>query len=363
MHFVSRGNSSTVPVDAGSASRGDGAVAEAPLISDPEIAGGRGRPPRRRTLVAWKEALAVNALALVVVAALFGWMIWRSHEGTNVAGLQMPAMDLRHRVGYWWPFLMGETLGIAALIFSYLSVLVGLAFSSRRPRRPRLSSRRINALHRQVSLTAIALILAHALFVALGGMNGAMNERTVNFTLAFVPFQSAWNEWPYAYGIFAMYLAVLLGPTYYLRGRLGERGWKVVHRLSLAVYVLAVLHTFAFDDFDFHGAYRLGLWIAQVPLAALLLWRLAAPMRRGALPRPGEGAGARLGRPSLGMATRIGLGAVTAACLVALVFVVVSDRIGGGPSPLHEHGGHPGAGQTTPRVSSMPAMPGMRMGG
>jgi predicted ferric reductase len=218
---------------------------------------------------------------VIVVLALFLWMVFRSLAGTNTAGLQMPAMDLEHHVGYWWPFLMGETLGLAALIWAYLAVLVGLLFSTRRPRYMGLSSRQVNGLHRQLSLTTIALILGHALFVALGGMNDAMTERTISFSQGFLPFQTSWNQWPYAFGIFSMYLAVLIGPTYYIRGRIGVRAWKVVHRLSAVVYVLAVVHTFSFDDFDFDGPYRLALWAAQIPLGAMLLWRLGSPVRSG----------------------------------------------------------------------------------
>lgn len=76
-------------------------------------------------------------------------------------------------------------------------------------------------------------------------------------------------------GIFSLYLALLLGPTYYLRNRLGARAWKIVHQLSVAVYILAVVHTLYFD---FHGPHRLALWVAQIPLAAMVLWRLTPPV-------------------------------------------------------------------------------------
>jgi hypothetical protein len=52
----------------------------------------------------------------------------RSMEGTNTAGLQMPAMNLQ---------------------WSYLSVLGGLLFSTRRPRWLGFNRRQINDLHRR----------------------------------------------------------------------------------------------------------------------------------------------------------------------------------------------------------------------
>ena len=332
-------------------------------LSGPGEETGPFRAPQRRLphrgLAAWERAVVANTAAVLVVSGLFIWMVFRSMDGTNTAGLQMPAMDLQHRVSYWWPFLMGETLGIAALVWSYLSVLVGLLFSTRRPRWLGLNRRQINDLHRHLSLTTIALILGHALFVAVGGMNDAMTARAVGFTQAFLPFQTSWNEWPYAFGIFSLYLALILGPTYYLRSRLGARAWAVVHRLSLTVYVLAVVHTIYFDDFDFHGPYRLALWAAQIPLAAMLLWRLASP---GSL--AGRREKARLGPGSTPtalpvararVATRLVIGTAAAAVLIGMVIIVATGHIGGTASPFHHHAVT--TSSPTPKASNKPIRP------
>lgn len=309
------------------------------------------RTPRRSAAHPgpWARVVAVNLPAVAVTAAIFGWMLARSADGTNVAGLQMPAMDLSHRVGYWWPFLMGETLGIAALIWAYLSVFLGLVFSTRRPTWLGLTRSQINDWHRQVSLTTIALIVGHALFVAVGSMNGAMTERTVDFTTAFLPFTTDWQQWPYAFGIFAMYLAILIGPTYYLRRRLGDRAWRITHRLSLAVYVLCVVHTFYFDDFDFHGAYRMALWVAQIPLAGMLLWRLVSPAARRRRMRSATTGPAPWSVQRLlgGMLVTIGLSALCA--------VVVTGHIGGEPSPFPGSPSH----HTSPTSHGMSGMSGM----
>lgn len=225
----------------------------------------------------WQRAIAAAVPALLIVSALFVWMTLRAHAGTDAAGLQMPAMDLNHRVGYWWTFLMGDTLGIAALIWAYLAVLVGLLYSTNRVGALAGRRRQLNDLHRQLSITTLLLIGAHIVFVAIGSMNNQMNARTVDIPAALVPFQVSYNEWPYAYGIFAFYLSLIIGPSYYIRKRLGVRAWRIAHRLTLAVYVLSVVHTMYFDDFSFDGPYCAALWIAQIPLAGALLWRLAPP--------------------------------------------------------------------------------------
>jgi hypothetical protein len=92
--------------------------------------------------------------------------------------------------------------------------------------------------------------------------------------------------------------------------------------LRLAVYILSVWHTFGFGDFAFNGPYRLALWIAQIPLAALLLWRLATPF--------GSASSLRRGR-----ALRAAASVPVAAALVALIAIVATGNIGGGPSPFH----------------------------
>jgi hypothetical protein len=314
------------------------------LTDDPAISatsaaetGGMRRAHRSRRAVgrAWVGPAVGVAVAVGVSTGLFAWMLWRSWAGVNTAGLQMPAMQLQQRVWYWWRFLAGESLGIAALLYSYLAVLAGLLYSGRPPRWMRLSRPRVNALHRHLSLSTIGLILAHVLFVAVGGMTSAMTARSINFLTAFVPFTVTWNTWGYASGIFALYLALILGPTYYLRHHLGVRSWRITHRATLSVYALGVWHTLYFDDFDFHGPYRLALWAAQIPLAGLLLWRLLAA-RRGAyrnnadqnrIPR-------LLEHPTRPRAlVRLAAATVVAALLAGLILITATGNIGGRPAP------------------------------
>jgi len=290
----------------------------------------------------WVNAVLCAVPAVVVSAALLGWMLQRSAAGVNTAGLQMPAMDLQHRVAYWWPFLMSEALGISALIWSYLSVVIGLAFSTRSPRLG-LTRQQVNTLHRYVSMTSLFLIAGHVLFVAIGSMNDAMTTRTVNVAEALLPFQTSWNGTFYNVGVFSLYLAILLGPSYYLRRHLGAKAWRIVHRASLVVYILAVWHTIGFDDFDFHGPYRLALWLAQIPLVGLLLWRLAAPV-----------GSVRNRRRSLPIRVAVTLGA---AATLGWIIAILINGIGGSASPFDR----PGAaqpGSSTPG-DTMPGMPGM----
>jgi hypothetical protein len=75
-----------------------------------------------------------------------------------------------------------------------------------------------NQVHRQISLLVIALMLIHAIATAFDAMGD-------NFITVFIPWQEGWKEAIFGYnlGIFALYLAILIGPSYYLRGKLGAR--------------------------------------------------------------------------------------------------------------------------------------------
>ena len=44
-------------------------------------------------------------------------------------------------------------------------------------------------------------------------------------------------------GILAGYLAAALGLSFYVRRRIGARRWRSLHRLTILVYVLGVVHT------------------------------------------------------------------------------------------------------------------------
>ena len=168
----------------------------------------------------------------------------------------------------------------------------------------------------------LGLVLVHAVATA----HDAMGD---DWTTAFVPWQSSWTDAVPAYnlGIFALYAAVLLGPTYYLRQLLGVRCWRFLHRFVLVVYVLSVWHTLLLGvDFSHYPWVRTATWLAQIPLLALLARRLLqAPHSRG-----------------LAAATR---GAVAGASLVALAAVLVLVLTGNSELPqgtAHHHGGHGG---------------------
>jgi hypothetical protein len=58
-----------------------------------------------------------------------------------------------------------------------------------------------------------------------------------------VPFAISYRAHFTGLGVIAGYLAVLVGPSFYLRRRIGARRWRQLHRATVIVWILAVIHT------------------------------------------------------------------------------------------------------------------------
>ncbi len=142
--------------------------------------------------------------------------------------LRVPLHDL------WW--LIARASGVIALVLVSGAVMLGLAMAARALRNPQ--RRRVAMkLHEDLALVALVAIAVHGLAL-LGdtwlkpGLSGIT-----------VPFQMSYRPVFTGLGIIAGYLAVLLGPSFYLRRRIKARRWRSLHRLTPIAWVLAAIHT------------------------------------------------------------------------------------------------------------------------
>ncbi|MEU7330050.1 ferric reductase-like transmembrane domain-containing protein [Streptomyces parvus] len=316
-----------------------GAAAETPgstTSDDPQVPGPRrSGEPRRPTLrsdlrASWPDGLA----ALVITAAVFVLLYLRIRNETSSTVTVMPFMA---DAGAFWLYFLSQAFGWSALLWAWGTVILGLLLSGPRPSRLPLSGPRLERLHRTTSLNTIALIAAHALFFGAELVRfdtAAWNSAVATaFVEVFVPggYDSGTGRIAIPVGQAALYLAIPLGLLFYVRHRIGPKTWRVLHRCVIVVYVLSVWHTLLYGtNVWYDGWFRTGVWLLQLPIAALLLLRLLRPARRSEkLPgSPGASAGARTG-----WALRLGGRLVVAAVLVALVAVVASGRDGGRSVP------------------------------
>jgi sulfoxide reductase heme-binding subunit YedZ len=128
-----------------------------------------------------------------------------------------------------------RALGIAALMIACAALPIGLIVGRRlTPARGRAE---IRDLHRTVALWVLAAIALHLL-----ALIGARTLHPSVIRLA-VPF-----AWPYrtvatGLGVLGTWVIAALGPSYYLRRRIGERRWRIAHRFIGLGLLLGILHT------------------------------------------------------------------------------------------------------------------------
>ena len=215
-----------------------------------------------------RAAVPDAALALVLSGVVFAILAARIRAGVDPALLEMPRMM---RTGGIWPYTASQAVGWAALLWSWITILFGVSLPVW-SRTRRLGIREIaERLHRSTSLTVVGLIVIHAVLLIWDRMGD-------NLGTVFVPWMTHYlpGRFPQALGIISFYLAVLVGPSFYLRDRFGPRTWRLLHRYIIpAVYMLAVWHTFLYgSDVRLHNPLWTVLWALQVPIVAAFVVRV-----------------------------------------------------------------------------------------
>ncbi|WP_227870068.1 ferric reductase-like transmembrane domain-containing protein [Streptomyces otsuchiensis] len=300
-----------------------------------------GSGPRRRSRLDraglradLRATLPDATLALLATGLIFVWLWVRVENGTSSTVEVMPHLaDPQH-----WMYWLCQAFGWSALLWAYVTVLLGLLRSGSRPPWTWLTATRAEKLHRTTSLTTIALMFLHAFMLFLefvrsdhadsGSWVGRVGSA---FAESFVPgyYPSGTGRLAILIGLLAFYLAIPLSLAYYFRHATGARMWRALHRFIIVVYVLSVWHTLLYGtSVWFDGAFRTLVWALQVPLGLLLLLRLVRPARPSERLRPGDGR--RRGWPTV--SARL-LGRLCVVAAVAGLLAVVVSGVDGGRTP------------------------------
>ena len=175
----------------------------------------------------------------------------------------------------WW--LASRSAGVVAFLLIAAAVILGLFMAANVSRRPG-SKRTLVKFHEQIALAALAAIAAHGLLL--------LGDKWLHpgITGIAVPFTSGYRPTWTGLGIVAGYLAFVLGPTFYLRRRIGARRWRQIHRTTVVVYVLAVLHSLGAGT-DGASLWLQGLAVlTAIPIIVLLVMRYALGRRPAGRP-------------------------------------------------------------------------------
>lgn len=180
----------------------------------------------------------------------------------------------------WW--LASRASGIVALVCVTISVAIGLMMAGKSSRRPGMA-KALMGVHEQTALAGLLAIAVHGITL-LG--DAWLNPGVVG---VLIPFAMDYEPVFTGLGIIAGWLAVALGLSFYARKRIGTKRWRALHRASLLVWVLGVVHTVGAGT-DGQSAWMLTfVAVSTAVIVPLLVLRMR--------PRP---APARPARPATG---------------------------------------------------------------
>lgn len=175
-------------------------------------------------------------------------------------------------------WLGSRSLGIVAILLVSVSVGFGLALSARVGVRPGAAAR-FKTLHEAVALTALVAIAGHGLLlVGDAYLHPTLPQIAIPFLL---PNHTIWT----GIGVIAGWLAALFTLSFYVRKRIGVALWRKLHRWTIAVFALALVHTIG-SGTDARSAWLIViLALVAAPVALLGGLRLTKRERRVAIPR------------------------------------------------------------------------------
>jgi methionine sulfoxide reductase heme-binding subunit len=145
----------------------------------------------------------------------------------------MTALAAAGPSAYWY---LTRGTGAVALVLLTISVVLGTLDSLRFTAGPRWPRFAIDAVHRDVSLFAIVLLIAHIVTSVLDSF------APISLADAVWPFASDYRPLWLGLGAISFDLMLAIVVTSLLRRRLGYPAWRAVHWLAYASWPVAVLH-------------------------------------------------------------------------------------------------------------------------
>jgi DMSO/TMAO reductase YedYZ heme-binding membrane subunit len=158
--------------------------------------------------------------------------------------------------------------GPAPRIYWYLSRSAGFVGLTNKMARRWPGAPTAFALHEYVSLLGLAFALYHGLIL--------LGDHFVDFSLPrlMVPFSIQYKTIWVGLGQLAFYVWILAVMSFYVRRRIGQKTWRLIHYVNFATYIMGFLHgIFSGTDSNFTWA-RGYYWVSGGILLILLAYRL-----------------------------------------------------------------------------------------
>ncbi len=194
---------------------------------------------------------------------------------TAIAAVQLASSSGVTAHLYWY---LGRASGFAAYWLLFASVALGLAISSRLFD-GMLGRGWVFEMHKFLSLFVLVVMCFHALIM--------LPDPYAKFTLGelLVPMQSHYRNGAMAIGIVTLYGSALLSATFYMKGLIGQKGWRLIHYATFATFVGAMAHGVLAGTDTALEPVRISYLASGIAVLFLTFFRILAA-RSAARPRP-----------------------------------------------------------------------------
>ena len=201
--------------------------------------------------------LVMLAMIVGLIAATLLLPTWLPNMANSLAG-DNPKV-------FWY---LSRSTAFVALSILWLSMALGLGITNKMARLwPGAPA--AFAIHEYVSLLGLAFAIFHAL-VLLG-------DHYINFTVAqiFMPFATVgYRPLWVGVGQIGFYVWLIVALSFYVRSKIGQKTWRVLHYLSFAMYMMGLFHgLFSGTDSTTTWA-QWYYWISGGSLLFLLIHRI-----------------------------------------------------------------------------------------
>lgn len=176
------------------------------------------------------KTMTLVRVAVPFFAALFAGFVALQ---ISMPSQPLPATSEMYAVHKWW--YMGRASGFVAYALLLSSMLLGLGVSSRvfdgwlvRPW--------VFDMHQFISIFSVVAMLFHALVM--------LPDPYSQFTLfnLLVPFAAPYRPFAVGLGAIALYGSAIVVLSTYMKRWLGQKGWRMLHYASFALFVMAIAH-------------------------------------------------------------------------------------------------------------------------
>ena len=163
---------------------------------------------------------------------------------------------------------LSRATGVVTVALLTIVVCLGVVTAGRR--RPKGESATIvMGLHRWLSLGMLVFLAIHIVTAIVDGYVD------ISWLAVLVPFTSGYETLLVAFGTLGLDLLLVVMVTSYLRHRIPERRWRLLHWVSYAMWVVALVHGFLMGTADQPGLRLVTLACGAIG-GVFVCWRLIA---------------------------------------------------------------------------------------